>query len=742
MPSPASFGQTNDVNKYSAPKKLKQPYGLAAAATVLLLITVTLGATLGIKTQARFSEVESSWASYSSGAERQGALISELRGFLGYGGIIHNFKNFVLRQDDIYLVETLEQLDQFQAVMDDLEELELSQNERNAVNAIETTIAQYEANLVVARQAAAEGWSISRTDQLVRIDDAEALNALGVLESEWRVLQESSTARMLSSVSEGRRLIWIGYWSIAALMLAAVTIGILVYFLVHNLQSELHKRQKLQRSQARLATIAEQSPATILMTDTDARIIYVNRKFKDLTGWDDQDILGKTPAFLQSGATTDSEYTDIRKHLERGASWHGVFRNLCKDGSSYWAETSIIPLRGPEGQIQNYVGIGQDITETRRARDQVVRAQKLEAVGQLAGGVAHDFNNILTTIVGASHLAALDATEGSDLANEIDQIGIAARRAQHLVRELLTFARREPAVPQPVVLADAAEEVISLLRASMPPVIDLRLEPSSARLTVLGDATHLHQIIMNLCRNAAEAMAGSPGTIVVRITNADDEADVDESHEGFVRLDVQDDGPGMSEQTLAHLFEPFFTTKPIGKGSGLGLAVVYGLVEDMGGSIHVESVPGEGSTFTVMMPATSLDAATVSDLSGHLPRGNERILLVDDQIEVANTLRRQLMRLGYQVDAFNAPLLALERFRKTPETYDLLVTDMVMPDMNGQDLAEAMRLMRENMPVLICSAYRLDGIQLSGRAPALMQKPIDPALFARQVRTALSDTSQ
>lgn len=732
------------VERFASQKNLQRPFRLAAAAIFLLAVTVALGATLGIRTQARFAEVETSWVAYATGAERKGALLSELRGFLGYGGIIHNFKNFVLRQDSIYLTETLAQLDAFHAVIAELQRLDLSETERDALRQINFAVAAYEENLAVAEQAAHEGWAVERTDRRVRIDDGPALAALDVLEAEWRNLQDSSTARMLASVSEGRRLIWIGYWSILALVMAAIIIGGLVYLLVRNLQFELRQRQQLQHSQERLATIAEQSPATIVLTDTSARILYVNRKFKDLTGWEDSDILGKTPSFLQSGATSAGEYAQIRAHLENGENWHGVFRNLCKDGSSYWAETSLLPLRGPDGQIQNFVGIGQDITETRQARDQVVRAQKLEAVGQLAGGVAHDFNNILTTIVGASHLAAMDAPKDSDLANEIDQIGIAARRAQHLVRELLTFARREPAVPEPVVLAEAAEEVVSLLRASMPPVIDIMLHPSTERFTVLGDATHLHQIIMNLCRNAAEAMAGRRGTINIKITCAEKDLvppDAPKAPDGWVRLDVSDNGPGMSAQTLAHLFEPFFTTKPIGKGSGLGLAVVYGLVEDMGGSIHVDSTEGVGSTFTLLLPATSPDDARTdkpNDQHEKLPRGNECILLVDDEIDVVNTLRRQLMRLGYQVDAFNAPLLALERFRLKPQQYDLLITDMVMPDMNGQDLSETLRLTREDLPVIICSAYRIEGVKLPGKAPILLSKPVDPKVFARQVRAALT----
>ena len=204
--------------------------------------------------------------------------------------------------------------------------------------------------------------------------------------------------------------------------------------------------------------------------------------------------------------------------------------------------------------------------------------------GNWPGGVAHDFNNVLTTIVGACHLAALDAPKGSDLAHEIDQIGIAARRAQHLVRELLTFARREPSDPVPVAIADVIDEVALLLRASLPPVTTLDVRAPDSPLAVMGDATHLHQIIMNLCRNAVEAMAGQTGTIAMSVAASDPPPGADAHVDRWVRVTVSDTGPGMSTETLEHLFEPFFTTKPLGKGSGLGLAVVLGLVEGYGRS--------------------------------------------------------------------------------------------------------------------------------------------------------------
>ena len=730
-------------------QKLQRPLLLSVAAALLLSVSVLLGVTLGASTQSQFTEVEDSWADYSGGAERKGELISALRGFLGYGGIIHNFKNYVLRQDEVYFTETQRQLTQFHTIVDAFQGLDLTDREANALQTISATVLAYEQNLTVAQRAIEEELGSGAIDRRVRIDDSEALAALSALEAEWRRNQERSTARIFAAVAEGNTLIWIGYWSILALLLAALSIGALVYLLIRDLrlavtrlQSELHARRRLQQSQERLATIVEQSPTTIVMTDTDARIQYVNETFERLTGWSRADVMGQTPAFLQSGETKADTYTDIRKALEHGKTWHGVFRNRRKDGSSYWAETTLLPLTDQDGRVQNFVGIGEDVTETRRAREHVVRAQKLEAVGQLAGGVAHDFNNILTTIVGASHLAAMDAPDGSDLANEVRQIDIAARRAQHLVRELLTFARREPAEPKAIILKDIVEEVVILLRASIPPTVTLDIVTSEANLAVLADETHLHQITMNLCRNAAEALSGKPGQISIEIEKRATPPEAATPAPHWVLLRVSDNGPGMSAQTQEHLFEPFFTTKPLGKGSGLGLAVVLGLIEDMGGSIEVESTLGYGTTFEVMLPGIDATPDQQAAIQEPLPRGNERLLLVDDETEVAGAFRRQLMRLGYRVDAFTAPLQALERFRVDPMSYDLVISDMVMPDLNGQELAESIRALRPDIPVIFCSAYRPEDIVLTGDAPRLLHKPVDPGHFARQVRTALDEPSQ
>ncbi|WP_227268498.1 PAS domain S-box protein [Roseobacter weihaiensis] len=718
--------------------------GLASLAS--LFITVGLGLFLGVQTREQFREVEENWNEYSLDIGQKGEWISAIRGHLGYGGIIHNFKNYVLRKDPIYLHRTEEQIDQFLAVTDLYLTATADPREREALQIVRETILRYSAALPVAVRAAEQGWPTERTDTAVRISDTEALQALADLEQIWSVNRQTSADRMLAAVNRGQTLIWIGFLSIAALVCLALLIGYLLVLLLRDmrdavlrLSDELHRRRELQKSNERLAQAVEQSPATIFMTDTDAKIIYANRQFEKITGWQRDEVIGQTPRFLQSGDTPASEYAAIRRRLDKGEDWQGVFRNRCKDGSSYWAETKILPLLGEDGSVRNFIGMGEDITEKRQAREQVARAQKLEAVGLLAGGIAHDFNNILTTIVGAAHLAAMDAPAGSDIEVEVDQIDIAARRGQSLVQGLLTFARRTPGSLQPTSLTAVIEEVSRLLQASMPPTITLKRDGIGDDLTVLGDDTYLHQIVMNLCRNAVEAIGAEPGQIAIDARVLDDHvpAGLEPREGGWIVFCVSDNGPGMSAETKQHLFDPFYTTKPLGKGSGLGLAVVCGLIEEMGGRISVDSTPQQGATFTVYLPRAEAGLAKTETAAAEMPRGHERIVLVDDEPDIAVTFRRLLLRLGYRVEAFTSPLVALEHFQSAPDRPDLLISDMVMPDMSGEALVNELRAIRSDLPVIFCTGYNPGGLKIDGPEPEVMHKPIDPARLAQRIRFLL-----
>ncbi|MQQ07129.1 PAS domain S-box protein [Epibacterium sp. SM1979] len=723
----------------------KRFYAIGIAAFLMILLSSGLGVYLGMETQHKFREVEASWVDHNGDVGQKGVWISTIRGHLGYGGIIHNFKNYVLRRDPAYLETAVQQVTQFNTVIEEYLAHSQDPNERKALRILQDTIAIYDANFAVAQSGVREGISTQALDQMVKVDDSAAKLALAQLEKTWTDARLASTTRVFAAVEEGRALIAVGFASVAGLVLASISIGTIIYLMFHDmghtlnrLSDELDARRAAEASEHRLASVVEQSPATIIITDRNAKILYANKRFLEVTGWSSAEIFGKSPKFLQSGDTSDDTYLDLRQALEEGRDWHGTFRNRKKDGGIYWTDTLILPLRGPDGEVHSFVGIGEDITERRQAREQVARAQKLEAVGLLAGGIAHDFNNVLTTIIGAAHLAALDAPEGSDLAGEIDQIEIAAKRAQSLVRGLLTFARREPGQSQPVDLDVITQEVQRLLRASVPPTLRIEVDQTDGPHGVLADPTHLHQIVMNIVRNAAEAIGVHEGVVRLtahRVTETPD--GLRPLKAGWMRLTIQDNGPGMSAEVRRRLFDPFFTTKPLGKGSGLGLVVVAGLVEEMGGRVLVDSVQGQGARFDIFLPATDLTTVPDSGSEAQLPRGKERILVVDDETEIAATWRRLLMRLGYRVEAYTSPVIALEKYAADPGRFDAVITDMVMPDMSGATLATQIRRLRPGLPVIICTGYSPSAINVEGPAPVVLDKPVDPARLAQQLRSVL-----
>ena len=723
---------------------IKRTYKIAASAALLVVVTVVTGLYLGAQTRAQFTDIAESWTDYAEDPEKKGVWISSLRGYLGYGGIIHNFKNYVIRKDDAYRARMMDQVTQFDAVMASYLAEPLPEAERRALETIKATIDEYRARLEIADRAVTTNWPAERTDRLVKVDDTEAILALRNLEMIWMDSRARSTERIIAAVMRGEMLIGYGYLAMALLVASALSIAYLIGLLIRDMRDtnaqlsrELEARRVLHRSQRRLAQVVDQNPATILITDMAGRIQYANRRFEELSGWPASEVIGRSPKFLQSGDMPEEAYADLRARLARGEVWRGVFRNLTRDGGSYWIDSTILPLRTEEGTIYGHLGLGEDITEKRQAREQVARAQKIEAVGLLAGGIAHDFNNILTAILGSAHLAALDAETGSDLAEEVEQIDIAARRAQALVGQLLGFARREPGRPEPSDLCAATSEVTRLMRAAIPPTIRIEGARDHAPATVLADPTHLHQILMNLVANAAEAIGDTTGHIRVcaRALAATPEG-LPIRAEGWVELTVEDDGPGMTEQTAARIFDAFYTTKPLGKGTGLGLSVVQGLVQDMGGRIAVESTPGQGTRFRLLLPGAAADMR--QEATAPAPeRGHESLMIVDDQTEVAATLRRGLMRMGYQVEAYTSPRIALERFRKAPLRHSLLISDVVMPEMNGIDLARAMRSIRPDLPVILCTGFNPTGLELPGGPTEVLAKPLDPMELARHVRRML-----
>jgi PAS domain S-box-containing protein len=355
--------------------------------------------------------------------------------------------------------------------------------------------------------------------------------------------------------------------------------------------------------------------------------------------------------------------------------------------------------------------IGQFI-ERQQLEDQYRQSQKMEAIGTLAGGIAHDFNNILTAIYGYTEIARMEVEGNQNALEPLDAVVEASKRATALVRQILAFSRHQPQQRSPMQLQRVVAEVLTLLRATIPTTIEIKAELDDKAAAVLADATQIHQVLMNLGTNAAQAMKDQPGLLEVRLENFEIDADFVQTRPAlrpgwYVRLSVSDTGHGMDSATAARIFEPFFTTKAPGEGTGLGLSVVHGIMSSHDGTITVYSQPGEGTTFHLYFPAHG-NVAPVSSQTAEAPvpygRG-QRILYVDDEQPLAEMGRKILERLGYEVDVRGRPAEALAAFRAAPADYDLVVTDLTMPGMTGIELARQLLHIRPELPVILMTGY-------------------------------------
>jgi PAS domain S-box-containing protein len=405
-----------------------------------------------------------------------------------------------------------------------------------------------------------------------------------------------------------------------------------------------------------------------------------------------------------------------------------------------------------------FLSVGRDITKRIRLENQLRQAQKMEAIGTLAGGIAHDFNNILTSILGYTELAHKKAKNHPDVLRNLEQVLTAGKRAKAVVRQILTFSRRTNQERKPIELSLVIKEALKLLRASLPSTIEMIQDINIPYSMVMADPTQIHQVLLNLCTNAAQAMEPRGGTLTVSLKlvsistpapkmiheNAGNLTQGQIKPGEYVKLTVKDSGPGLEPEFLERIFEPYFTTKGSADGTGLGLAVVHGIVTSHGGSIEVESKPGQGSSFMVFLPLIR-DAAQPSPsiTDSPLPTGTECILLVDDEVPVAELEREILEGLGYRVTAATSSQKALELFQESPDRFDLVVTDQTMPNLTGLELTKQIRQIRPKQPVVLCTGYQERMDEKKAREMGFAGFALKPILMreiAQTVRQSLDNS--
>ncbi len=469
-------------------------------------------------------------------------------------------------------------------------------------------------------------------------------------------------------------------------------------------------RKKAEHDRERLLSAMEQAAEVMVITDPDGVIQYVNPAFERVTGYTAEEVKGKNPRILKSGKQDEGFYRELWQTITSGRNWQGRFVNRRKDGSLYTEEASISPVIDVTGRINNFVAVKRDITSEIELETRLAQAQKMEAIGTLAGGIAHDFNNILSAVMGYSEMAKSDLPKESYASQCIEEVLLASHRAKALVKQILAFSRFSEEGMQPLKAGLLLKEAVKLLRASLPSTIEMRTEISASKDTILANATQTHQVVMNLCTNAYHAMHDSGGILTVTLKELDvdakDTAGYDDLDPGrYLVLGISDTGHGMSPEVMERIFDPYFTTKEKGVGTGLGLSVVHGIVKRHGGTIRVWSLPGEGTTFQVMLPVIEESAAVSAPAPVDAPKGTGRILFVDDEAPIANIGRQMLRRLGYDVEVATGSMEALERFESCPDDFDLVITDMTMPHLRGDELARAVMDVRPDMPVILCTGY-------------------------------------
>jgi nitrogen-specific signal transduction histidine kinase/ActR/RegA family two-component response regulator len=391
--------------------------------------------------------------------------------------------------------------------------------------------------------------------------------------------------------------------------------------------------------------------------------------------------------------------------------------------------------------ITDYV---KAVEEKKMAQKQLMQAQKMESIGNLAGGIAHDFNNILSSIIGFTELALDDAQKGTPLEDSLQEVFWAGKRARDLVKQILAFARQSDEKRSPLQLGIIVKEAVKFIRSTIPAAIEIRQHIDSGSV-IMANATQLHQVLMNLFTNAAHAMRDAGGELDVRLKDVVVDKvealnDIGLEPGGYVEIMVSDTGVGISPEAISRIFDPYFTTKGPGEGSGMGLAIAHGIVESYGGKITVESRLGKGTTFTLYLPATGKRTALRSHAPEALPSGTERILLVDDEAYIVNLGSKILQRLGYSVTTRTSSLEALELFRAKPNAFDLVITDMSMPNMTGDRLSIELLNIRPHLPIILCTGYSQKMSEETASEigiKAFAYKPMVKAELAKTVRKVL-----
>jgi len=537
------------------------------------------------------------------------------------------------------------------------------------------------------------------------------------------------------------------FWYMAVCGLVLPLSLLLIYFVFFTiLKTNKEVEQALFLSEQKFSKAFNASPVWVSVTTVaEGRLLEVNDTFSTVTGYTREEAIGRTSFELNF-------WLDPQNDRERALEMYrkqGNFRNLemnmrFKDGKTHTMLWSVDPIEFA-GQ-ECFINVLIDISDRKELEAQLRQAQKMEAIGTLAGGIAHDFNNILAAIMGYTELTLYDLPPDSIAIHNLRQSLRAASRAQELIGQILSFSRQTEQQRTPLKLGSLVKETLRMLRATIPSTIEIRQNLKAPSAMVLADPTQIHQVIMNLCANAAHAMRDAGGVLDVTLDKVDLDEEAASSYPNltagaYLTLVISDTGCGMEPEVMERIFEPFFTTKAKGEGTGMGLSVVHGIVKNFGGAIFVQSSPGEGSRFSVFLPEfKAMEDAHADEDYGPIPTGSERILWIDDEKLLIEFGRKALGRLGYSAECRSSSLEALELFRSDPHGFHLVITDQTMPGMTGLDLVKELKRIRSDIPVILMTGFseKIESFDAQSLGVSyILNKPLVLRDLALAIRSAL-----
>ena len=529
--------------------------------------------------------------------------------------------------------------------------------------------------------------------------------------------------------------------------------GMLVLASIIDISERRQAESQLRESESRFRELAQHVHEVFFELDPQTwRALYVSPAFETLSGRNLEEAYAEPFAWAAGMHPDDRErvLTTAREAAQTGELAATTYRVVRPDKSVRWVRARGTPVRDPAGRVVRLVGIAEDITDLKRTEEQLVQAQKMEAVGRLAGGVAHDFNNLLTVITSYGQLQLDDLPPNDSRRADLDEIVHAALEAAKLTRQLLAFSRRQVLEPKVISLNDVVSGIEKMLKRVIGEDIDLAVALASDLDAVRADPGQVEQVIMNLVVNARDAMPNG-GQLTIETANLELDAAYVLTHEpvlagSYVMIAVSDTGTGMDEATRARIFEPFFTTKEMGKGTGLGLATVYGIVKQSNGYIWAYSEQGQGATFKVYLPRVTESAEALAPRASpaELPRGTEKLLVVEDDTAVRRVICGVLERQGYSTTSMEGPAAAIDLLRGRQSAPDLLITDVIMPQMNGRELARQLVEIWPSLRVLYLSGYTDEAIVRHGvleTGVAFLQKPFTPEALILKTRQVLDQVS-